>query len=315
MPHEAKSVTDTAKAALYRLSELGLPPTPENYARHYYEILGSEPQAPTAKAEEETAPAFDPNLLEEVGRILDSVTDRASRLAQGLNSRNQEMRARVDDLHRAEEKQAMLKLLGSILNTTDSILASTEDTYDGLLVTRQALEQIKTELHETRRLAQEDALTGMQNRRGMELALVREVEHAHRHGMPLSLAMLDIDHFKRFNDRYGHDAGDKMLLHLTTIMRSVQRESDVLVRYGGEEFLLILPDADLNGARFMLDRLRNLVATTPLNYEGRKIAVTFSAGLAQLKAGETGLALTIRADNALYEAKRAGRNCIKITAD
>ncbi len=315
MPPKAKkpqTITDVAKAALYRLSELGLPPTPENYALHYYDILGGNP--PGGKPGN-APPAIDPHLLEEVDRILDSVADRASQLAQGLNTRNEEIRAKVSDLTRAEEKQAMLKLLASILNSTDSILATTEDTYDGLLVTREALEQIKTELQETRRMAHEDALTGIQNRRGMELALAREVEHAHHYGTPLSLAMLDLDHFKQLNDRYGHETGDKVLVHLATLMRQAQRETDVLVRYGGEEFLIILPGTDLNGAWFVVDRLRATVTATPLQCDNNKIATSFSAGIAQLKADESGQNLISRADNALYEAKRSGRNCIKIAAD
>lgn len=313
MTHKPKSVTDLAKAALYRLSELGLPPTPENYAQHYYDILGRHPSA--AVEEEKPEEVVDKKLLDEVDQILNSVAQKTSQLAESLNARNEEMRITVGDLSRSEEKGTMMKLLGTILTTTDAILTTTGDAYDGLIVTRQALDQIKTELQETRRLVQEDALTGAQNRRGMEISLQREVSRSHRHGHKLTVAMIDIDHFKKINDKYGHDAGDQVLVHLTTIMRSVLRESDILARYGGEEFLVILPDTDVNGAQFMLDRLRTVVASTPLQYRDKRIPFAFSGGVAQLQPKEKAQPLVIRVDGALYEAKRAGRNCIKIAAN
>lgn len=313
MTTKPKSVTDVAKAALYRLSELGLAPTPENYAQHYYQILGRHPSS--AVEEEGPGEVVDRKLLDEVDQILDSVAQKTSQLAESLNARNEEMRITVGDLSRTEEKGAMMKLLGTILTTTDAVLATTGDTYDGLIVTRQALDQIKTELQETRRLVQEDALTGAQNRRGMEISLHREVARSHRYGHKLAVAMIDIDHFKKINDKHGHDTGDQVLVHLTTVMRSVLRESDILARYGGEEFLVILPDTDVNGGQFMLDRLRTVVAATPLQYREKKIPFTFSGGVAQVQSKETAQALVIRVDAALYEAKRAGRNCIKIAAN
>jgi len=313
MTTKPKSVTDLAKAALYRLSELGLPPTPENYAQHYYDILGRHPSA--AVEEGEPGEVVDKQLLDEVDQILNSVAQKTSQLAESLNARNEEMRITVGDLSRSEEKGTMMKLLGTILTTTDAILTTTGDAYDGLIVTRQALDQIKTELQETRRLVQEDALTGAQNRRGMEASLHREVSRSHRHGHKLTVSMLDIDHFKKINDKHGHDAGDQVLVHLTTLMRSVLRESDILARYGGEEFLVILPDTDVNGAQFMLDRLQKVVASTPLQYRDKRIPFAFSGGVAQLQPKEKAQPLVIRVDAALYEAKRAGRNCIKIAAN
>jgi diguanylate cyclase len=180
------------------------------------------------------------------------------------------------------------------------------------MITRQALEQIQEELQETRRLVQEDPLTGTLNRRGLDIVLSREVARCKRSRHQLALAMVDIDHFKEVNDRHGHDAGDKMLQHMTTTIRSVLRESDVLARYGGEEFLIVFPDTDISGAAFVTDRLRNLVGNTPMIYEGRKIQATISAGLAQVKGDENGQSLIMRADAALYKAKNAGRNCVKI---
>jgi diguanylate cyclase len=178
--------------------------------------------------------------------------------------------------------------------------------------TRETLERMSSELSETRQSLLEDSLTGAQNRRGMDVILSREVARAKRNENRLAVAMIDIDHFKQVNDTYGHDAGDRMLAHVSMIAKSVLRESDALVRYGGEEFLLILPDADIKGAEFVLDRLRIVIGRSPLMYNQKKIEVTFSGGLARLQEGENGHNLVLRADRALYDAKRAGRNCVRI---
>ena len=156
----------------------------------------------------------------------------------------------------------------------------------------------------------EDALTGAQNRRAMDAVLNKEVARAMRYHRPLSAIMLDIDHFKRVNDTYGHDAGDRLLMHVTILARSVLRESDVFIRYGGEEFLLLLPDSELGGAAHVADRLRELLQESPLQTDNGRIDVNFSAGVAQLLDGENGHSLVLRTDKAMYEAKQRGRNLV-----
>ncbi|HCA26561.1 MAG TPA: hypothetical protein DEP05_02780 [Betaproteobacteria bacterium] len=311
-----KTVTQIAKKALYQLTEQGLPPTPENYTQYYYTVLGEPPPAPhpPPPAQEVTADVASQKLIEEISALLDDVTVQAEGLVTNLGQHNREMRGNIDDLKATEEKGTALQLLSTIMATADAILQNTEETHDGLTGTRQALEQIQAELQETRKLVQEDALTGTQNRRGMEVALTREITRAQRHERVLTVAMVDIDFFKKINDRYGHDAGDKMLIHLTTLLKAALRESDVLARYGGEEFLLILPDTDTNGAQLLLDRLRVAVGNTPMQYEGKRIRAAFSGGIAQLTPDDNAQGLVMRADSALYEAKHAGRNCVKVSA-
>lgn len=301
---EPHSITDIARATLYRLAELGLPPTPENYDRYYRDAAGAEQLA--------TPATIAPDLLLLARSILESVTDKTAGLLSDLSLGNQALRQSVADLALAEEKHEILQLLGALVARANSIHAVVEDTHGDLTESRQALDEIKAGLSETRQLLHEDALTGAQNRRSMDATLVREVARSKRSGAPLAVAMIDLDHFKNVNDRYGHDTGDKILLHLTTLARAVLRDSDVLVRYGGEEFLLILPGADVKGAQFVLDRLRHMVQKSPFKHKKQDIRVTFSGGIAQLKPDENGHALILRADAALYEAKHAGRDCCKI---
>lgn len=134
----------------------------------------------------------------------------------------------------------------------------------------------------------------------------------HQHaGLPLSLIMLDVDHFKRINDSHGHLAGDAGLLHLTETIKSVIRDSDVLCRYGGEEFALIMPMTQLPHAVMVAEKIRQTVAVAPLEYAGQRIPMTISLGLSvNAPQGEpqTREALISQADRALYRAKASGRN-------
>lgn len=303
--------TDFARAALLKLTELGLPPTPENYSRFYYEVAGDSAVAPPVQAANANCGA----LLSIIRDMLGEVTERTGDLASDIQKQNQTIKSSMDDLGHEQEKKRMLQLLGTILTTTTSIHSTVEDAHLDLAATKMALEHIKAELEENRHMMLEDWLTGAQNRRAMDQVLGKEVVRAQRSATKLSVAMLDIDHFKHVNDEYGHDAGDKLLQHLTLITKSVLRESDSLVRYGGEEFLIILPETDIKGGEFVMGRLQQTFQKNPLTYEGKAINVTFSAGLARLQPDENGHAMVMRADSALYEAKHAGRNCVKIAAE
>jgi diguanylate cyclase (GGDEF)-like protein len=155
------------------------------------------------------------------------------------------------------------------------------------------------------RLALTDALTGLANRRGGEEALAREVSRARRNGTPLGVALFDIDRFKVLNDQAGHAVGDRVLRGISGILSQSQRGSDLATRWGGEEFLVLLPEVGLNGARVFAERVREQVQELAVPEAGR---VTVSAGVAELHSGEDSTATLARADANLYRAKTAGRN-------
>ena len=297
---------DIARAALHKLTEKTLQPTPENFAQAYYEISGIQPPQEKINSERCTG------LLGIVREMLTHISDKTGGLATDLQAGNREIKKSLDDLSATDEKTLIQELVKSVIAAAGVLNSRVENTYDEIVASRLTMASIQEEMQETRQWLQEDTLTGAQNRRGMDMTLMREIARAKRNKTALSMAMLDIDHFKRINDKHGHDAGDAMLVHLSTIIKSVMREIDVLVRYGGEEFLIVLPDSDIRGANYVIDRLKQVIQKSPLMYEGKKIDATFSGGLAQLKSDENGHSLVIRADKALYEAKQAGRNCIKI---
>ncbi len=155
-----------------------------------------------------------------------------------------------------------------------------------------------------RNLAMVDPLTGLYNRRFAEQRLAAEVARSERKGHPLSVLTLDLNNFKQINDTYGHPAGDHVLLEFATRLNSVVRGSDLAVRLGGDEFLVLLPECTLEQLQLVLVRFGSL----EVNWQGQKIPVTFSAGWKQYEMGERPEQLLARADESLYATKRAGRN-------
>jgi two-component system cell cycle response regulator len=156
----------------------------------------------------------------------------------------------------------------------------------------------------------EDPLTKLSNRRFILTQLAAAVSAARRHERPLSIAMVDIDHFKAVNDEYGHAVGDRVLAAVANAMRHHLRAEDQLGRLGGEEFLALLPDADARAAATTAEKLRSEIAALTVVHDGGELAVTISAGWAAWE-GEPPEELLRRADEALYEAKRAGRDRVE----
>jgi diguanylate cyclase (GGDEF)-like protein len=166
-----------------------------------------------------------------------------------------------------------------------------------------------------------DVLTGLRNRAFFDERLNAEVAAAFRHHRPLSLVMVDLDHFKSLNDRFGHPFGDSVLQRVGDSLVRALRPMDAACRYGGEELALILPDTDLSAAVSVAERVRDLIREIPFEARGKRVAVTASLGVAELHGllGKVSGVLTpsrllVAADRALYEAKSAGRDCVR-TAD
>jgi diguanylate cyclase (GGDEF)-like protein/PAS domain S-box-containing protein len=167
---------------------------------------------------------------------------------------------------------------------------------------------------ELREQATHDPLTGLFNRRYLQENLARELHRAQRRKTSLCVVMLDLDYFKRFNDTFGHAAGDSLLREFGRILRERLRRSDIACRYGGEEFVLILPDSSLADTRQRVEQIRALVHEMRLRHGEQLLgAITVSSGIAQARADdETVLELLRAADEALYAAKRAGRDCVVV---
>jgi diguanylate cyclase (GGDEF)-like protein len=161
------------------------------------------------------------------------------------------------------------------------------------------------------RQAVTDELTGLYNHRRFQEAMVDESERARRFEQPMGLVMLDIDNFKKINDTYGHQQGDRVLAEVARVLRESSREIDAPARYGGEELAVVLPQTDLEGAYLLAERIRQGIAALelPLDDGRASIVVTASLGVASLpESADAPRELLAAADEALYEAKRSGKN-------
>lgn len=156
----------------------------------------------------------------------------------------------------------------------------------------------------------QDELTGLANRRALMEVLKEETERASRHDRRFVVVMLDLDHFKQINDRYGHDVGDRALVGVSGLLHDGLRQYDACGRWGGDEFLLLLPEAGLEEAQAMLERFVAQVRALRIPTAGGDIGLTVSVGLAQYQPGETFNETLTRADQALYRAKQLGRDCV-----
>jgi diguanylate cyclase (GGDEF)-like protein len=168
-------------------------------------------------------------------------------------------------------------------------------------------------LRQAERNAHTDALTGLGNRHWMHVMFEREVNRAQQAGQALCLMMIDVDNFKLFNDQYGHIAGDRVLVAVSDTLREYLRPTDLIARFGGDEFSILLPDLTLEQARATAERLRERV--TVLSPASLATAITISVGIASLEQGEGVAGLVQRADTAMYDAKECGRNRIAVFRD
>ena len=173
-------------------------------------------------------------------------------------------------------------------------------------ISHREVQQAHADLEE---LSHRDALTGVYNRRFMEAELHKEFKRVERYGGKLSVLFLDLDFFKRVNDTYGHQAGDKVLIEVTQRISDMVRATDYVARYGGEEFAIILPGTDITGALIFANRVREVIEKTPVLYDEHALSVTASLGLSEYREGvESYDALLDQSDKALYVAKKQGRN-------
>ena len=179
----------------------------------------------------------------------------------------------------------------------------------------QQAQSYRDHLEEQRKKALIDPLTGLPNRAAWAERLALEVAHWQTRGNPLLIAMLDLDHFKRINDGYGHLAGDKVLKIIAAQLRKHLRAGDFMARFGGEEFVLLMPGTALAEGIALAEKLRAAIEACPFHFKGEPVTITVSIGVSAFKAGDRGEQVLKRADEALYQAKYKGRNCVESISD
>ncbi|HET6879082.1 MAG TPA: GGDEF domain-containing protein [Pirellulales bacterium] len=195
-----------------------------------------------------------------------------------------------------------------VLDAASRIMLANQQLQAELAAARAEIDEHRAKVKELSEEARTDILTGLANRRAFTEDLERRFEQWRRHKVPLSLIMLDIDHFKSINDRFTHAGGDTALRHIGEVLRGALRQMDIAARYGGEEFALILPGTKLPDAINVAERLRATIAAKGFEYDDLVVPITGSLGLATADASDTAATLIERADQALYAAKQGGRN-------
>lgn len=250
--------------------------------------------------------------------------------AESARSFNQQLRDQVSDLQNSVQeaadleslKQALEQRLEGLLQSVSKHQrqrdTSEEDVAERLqgLVKRVAemeteAQQFRQHIEEQRQKSLLDPLTGLPNRAAWSERLDLEVARRQRYGGQLLLAVLDIDHFKRINDGYGHLAGDRVLKIIAGELNRRLRKTDFIARFGGEEFVLLIPATPLEGGLQLLETLRAAIEACPFHFKGEPVTITLSAGIAEFRNEEAAEVTFERADQALYRAKGAGRNRVE----
>ncbi|MBK3870017.1 diguanylate cyclase [Pseudomonas stutzeri] len=250
----------------------------------------------------DAAQGLDAQIREQLGGLQDSMRE-----ASDLASLKRVVEARLDgllgtvDAYR-RQRSAREQKLGERLQQLVSRVGSLE----------QAARGLRGHLEAQRQKALQDPLTGLPNRAAWNERLDMEFARWQRYGGDLLLAVLDVDHFKRVNDGYGHLAGDRVLKIIGSELRKRLRQTDFISRFGGEEFVVLLPGTPYESGRQLLDALRESIGNCPFHFKGERIAITLSAGLTAFAAGDTTERAFARADGALYRAKEAGRNRVEL---
>jgi diguanylate cyclase len=252
---------------------------------------------------------------QEMREMLAAFIERLSEMTQSTGSFHEKMETSARLIEQAKSLAEIAPVLKDVVGATRDMAHNTRNAQDELSTmrerakaTEEELSKLHQELDRVSTQARHDPLTGALNRKGLDEALEREISNVRRKDTPLSMSLLDIDNFKKLNDTMGHATGDVALAHLATVARECMRPQDTLARYGGEEFVILLPDTPLDKGIEAMTRLQRELTKKFFLAGNEKVLITFSAGVAQLTADETGADAIKRADQAMYLAKRAGKN-------
>ena len=263
------------------------------------------------------------SLSEAKSRVKDmtlAVIERLGATAASTDGYHKKIDLYSQQINQAKGAAELNVILDHLMQDTRIAQIDVQRSHDDVVAARQEVEtaearihQLEAELKQMSELAHEDQLTGSLNRRGLDEVLAREMTRAERTKSPLCVALLDLDDFKKLNDTHGHAAGDGALIHLVKVVKDTLRSMDIIARFGGEEFMIVLPNTPLEDAMQTVTRVQRELTKQIFMYENQRLLITFSAGVALLKSGEDQAALIQRADEAAYKAKRAGKNRVVST--
>ena len=252
---------------------------------------------------------------EALKQLLAGFVDHLAEFADSTSDYHDKIEVCVTKISQADDITQLENVLAEVIKETRIIQLNAQRSRDDLRLTKQRVDEaerrineLQSELDKASQLVRHDQLTGALNRRGLDEIYENEVARANRRRSPLCVALLDIDNFKKLNDSLGHDAGDAALIHLVSVIRETLRPQDTLARFGGEEFIILLPDTAVADANKALVRLQRELTKRYFLANNEKVLITFSAGLTELRSDDTQAIVIKRADEAMYTAKNTGKN-------
>jgi diguanylate cyclase len=256
---------------------------------------------------------------ESLKQMLAGFVDHLAEFADSTSDYHDKIEVCAARISQAEDISQLEQVLAEVIRETRIIQLNAQRSRDDLRAARQRvgeterrIAELQQELERASTLVRHDQLTGALNRRGLEEAFEKEVGRARRRQSALCVALLDIDNFKRLNDSLGHDAGDAALIHLATVIRETMRPQDTVARFGGEEFIILLPETPVEDAQTAVVRLQRELTRRIFLHNNDRQLITFSAGVTEFRPGDTQASVTKRADEAMYAAKQAGKNRVLI---
>ncbi len=333
-PRDVKSSASTfASQAIKALEARHIPPTPQNFTVWYCYLTDENPELTRAMTRlmldradigdhdlrtlfdeffgtNKQASAVDEiteKLVQEIQGVLDNLTG-ANTASSSYGESLEELSVALNrDLNTSDLRSA----ISTVAQATHAMAKENMVLSSQLMVSTSEVSQLKTDLEDMRVQAMTDSLTGIANRKCFDLEIENALEFANAENAPVSLLMIDIDHFKSFNDTYGHQVGDQVIKLLADVLKDSVKGQDTPARYGGEEFSIILPETEIQGAVGLAESLRSRIVRRALINKSTGDTfgkITISIGAAQHLANETSEEFIARADKALYGAKNAGRD-------
>ncbi len=252
---------------------------------------------------------------EAIKHMLAGFVDQLADFADATSDYHDKIEVCAGKITAASDISELGGVLNEVMRETRTIQINTQRSRDELRSTQEKVQEsearirdLEKELEATSDLVRHDHLTGVLNRRGLEDMFAKEVARGKRHDTLLCVGLLDLDNFKKLNDSLGHDVGDQALIHLADVCRETLRPQDTVARFGGEEFVILLPETPLEEAVIALTRLQRELTRKFFLTCNEKILITFSAGITQLLPDDTQATVIKRADEAMYKAKQSGKN-------
>ncbi len=252
-------------------------------------------------------------LLTKIALMLKDITGHVLETEGDLAGHGQNLGDLADQINEAHDYNEIKGIVDQMLLETKELVDSGKRLQTRMKISSEDLKQLQQELEKSQQEAQTDILTSLLNKRGFEKRFELERIRAKQNETPFSIIMVDIDHFKKVNDTFGHLVGDSLLKSIANMLKSHLRKNDIASRYGGEEFLILLPETGIEGAKAAAQKIRDTLATKEwkLKETGEPMGrITISMGIALYKLNEPEEALIKRADDALYLAKNRGRDRI-----